>query len=475
MCGIVGLIGDITAPRHSQVFRNMLFLDQVRGHHSTGVVAVTDKYVRMDKEVGGPTNLFTKTSPVFDADGDLPMWKDEQYQVLIGHNRHATVGGVNKANAHPFKYKHIYGVHNGTLRTYDALKLGHNFSSDSQYLINAIAEIGIDEVWKNFHGAAAVVYYDNQNATISIIRNHERPMFLTTCKWQDLIAFSSESWMSRAALARSKMEAEGESKEVPVNTLLTFSVENKKPTLVDERVLKVKEYPTFFPVSYQKPSAVLPDEKRGEADAKLRELNKGWAIGTNTCDDIDIDSTLVVTNVTWCDPSKVLTEDGLKFIVCKLEGDWKYVNVYPTTLEQMERLFNLTPHISKLRVKKRVRMVNGRQGSYRLHVNHTRVIVRTPTIPADNVVALPPPTPNQVMPEKMYKGFGGYYAKPFYEKLLDNLATPGCCDYCNKTFEEKDYNHICWLSHDSALCDECVKKPEFAEYIHVNNTVKSLH
>jgi hypothetical protein len=155
--------------------------------------------------------------------------------------------------------------------------------------------------------------------------------------------------------------------------------------------------------------------------------------------------------------------DGPQFVVCKVVGDDKYVNVYPTTLEQLERLEQLVPHVSEFRIKKHARKIADRVGSYKIHINHTRVVVKAPV---SNVVKIHPNTPLPLpSPEKMYKGFGGLYAIPFLEKQLDSLASPGCCDYCNYQWVEEDYDKIVWLAKDSAVCDVCSKDPAIADLV----------
>src|SRR5690606_8536689 len=108
MCGLVGVAGNITSVS-DKIFRTLLILDTVRGEHSTGVAAVrrNTEEVYLAKQLGNPFELFN------DKRYDTAI--NSINKVIIGHNRFATRGAVNKANAHPFENDLVVGAHNGTL------------------------------------------------------------------------------------------------------------------------------------------------------------------------------------------------------------------------------------------------------------------------------------------------------------------------------------------------------------------------
>src|SRR4051812_47418108 len=110
MCGLVGVAGDCTL-NMKDVFTQLLLVDVVRGHHSTGAALVKryeNQKILMEKApIASPDFVRTKEY------GDLINTVGAQ--VLIGHNRYATIGEKTASNAHPFAFDGLVGAHNGTL------------------------------------------------------------------------------------------------------------------------------------------------------------------------------------------------------------------------------------------------------------------------------------------------------------------------------------------------------------------------
>lgn len=205
MCGIVGLAGNLYN-KHSKVFRDMLCFDYIRGVDSTGVAAIpmnTTKDPLIEKELGHPGNLWDwKQSELFDERGLCSTVQ----RVLIGHNRHATLGRVNVDNAHPFNYDHITGVHNGSLRDWADLEGWKENDVDSKSIFQTIAKKGIDHCWKNFVGAAALVWWDQKDQTLNLVRNAERPLWVCYNKEQNVLFWASEKWMILAATSKERSD-----------------------------------------------------------------------------------------------------------------------------------------------------------------------------------------------------------------------------------------------------------------------------
>ena len=205
MCGIVGLAGDL---RHgdNKVFRNLLIFDQLRGDHSTGVFALPlATEGKTLKQVGPPNNLWDfDESDSFNNAGVLKG----AFKTLIGHNRFATMGELTVENAHPFSYSHITGVHNGTLKNWRTLEGGKDLDIDSKTVFNHIAEKGIKDLWSKMHGAASLVWWDDEEKTLNFIRNSERPMHIAKIKDRKAIVWASEPWMINVACSRSGVELE---------------------------------------------------------------------------------------------------------------------------------------------------------------------------------------------------------------------------------------------------------------------------
>lgn len=204
MCGLVGVAainGKALSDRGVKVFKHLLYLDVLRGEHSTGICMVdTNKNVKLHKHLGPPSKDETfSNNEIFSSTGNVfnPI-------VLIGHNRYATKGEVNVENAHPFvtQDENIIGAHNGTVYNYILDRIGKNpFETDSEFIYNSIAERGLKETVKYLDGGAyALTWWNKEENTINILRNNERPLYIA--KSGGAIVWASEKWMIDVASSR---------------------------------------------------------------------------------------------------------------------------------------------------------------------------------------------------------------------------------------------------------------------------------
>lgn len=194
MCGITGVAGRI-GKREETIFQELLVVDSLRGVDSTGIAVVSSQWeVKIAKQVGNPYDLFDTKS----YDKALQGLN----RVLIGHNRFGTVGVSSRANAHPFQFKHITGVHNGTLKNKYSFINGHEFAVDSQALYNHIAEAGLKSAIITAEGAWALVWWDSNEKTINFLRNSERPLWTVRSEDAKTLFWASELWMLEGILSR---------------------------------------------------------------------------------------------------------------------------------------------------------------------------------------------------------------------------------------------------------------------------------
>lgn len=180
MCGIV-FAGGVIGAADLDIFNQMLYCDVFRGVHSTGVMAkrLADIRPGIAKAVG-PSAPFLNSAEYKElSEGPGKYLSPPGF--LVGHNRHATKGAVTAENAHPFQHGNITLVHNGTLMDQELLPDHHKFVVDSENICYSIDKIGAAETIQKLDGAYTLIWHDNSNNTIHIIRNSERPFHLARC------------------------------------------------------------------------------------------------------------------------------------------------------------------------------------------------------------------------------------------------------------------------------------------------------
>ena len=157
-----------------------------------------------------------------------------QKRVMIGHNRFATIGEVDKKNAHPFYCKHIIGTHNGTLQNKYNIDSDNKFSTDSEAIFSYIANNDIKDTWGKINGDTALVYWDNSTKELNIIRNNRRQVYYAMLADGSGMLWASEHWMITAVAYRrgislQKNEKGSTKTTYPLpNDLITFKFKNNK-------------------------------------------------------------------------------------------------------------------------------------------------------------------------------------------------------------------------------------------------------
>lgn len=198
MCGHVGVAGTITRDG-VDAFCDLLHFDTRRGPHSTGVLAVgRGKDPDCDVVKMAVPALYLMETKLFDQ--KVTTGKS----VLLGHNRFATVGKINRANAHPFEFEHVIGAHNGTIAysDRDCIIGGDKFDTDSEGIFNMINELGVEQTIPELYGAWALVWYDKRDHSINFIRNSERELYYVLAEDGKSLWWASEAGMLHAALRR---------------------------------------------------------------------------------------------------------------------------------------------------------------------------------------------------------------------------------------------------------------------------------
>ena len=198
MCGLVGCMGQLNQ-QDERVLQQLLIIDSLRGDHSTGIAVVPRTGdVELAKQIGDPFQLF----------------ESRQYQlalkgvnrVIIGHNRYATQGGINRKNAHPFEFDTLVGAHNGTLTSKHRLDDAIQYQVDSENLYHHINKKGLKDALTLIQGAWALTWWDKVNETMNFLRNKERTLYFTAVKDNRAIYWASEAWMLTSILTRNNIE-----------------------------------------------------------------------------------------------------------------------------------------------------------------------------------------------------------------------------------------------------------------------------
>lgn len=198
MCGHVGCIGPISVTEE-KIVQQLLIFDSVRGIDSTGIAVIPRTgEVNVAKQIGDPFQLFDTKQYTRALQG--------VHRGIIGHNRYATQGGVNRRNAHPFEFDTLVGAHNGTLNTKWKLEDASSFTVDSENLFHHINKKGLKDALQYMGGAWALVWWDKVNETMNFLRNKERTLYFTVTEGAKHVFWASEEWMLTSALGRNNVK-----------------------------------------------------------------------------------------------------------------------------------------------------------------------------------------------------------------------------------------------------------------------------
>lgn len=251
MCGIVGLISRYdTFPFYvDKLFTNLLRMDSIRGEDSTGVFGVDQKgHVDFLK---GDTDgyLFTRTQSF-----EKFLKRMSSYNIVVGHNRSATIGNVTPENAHPFQKKHIILVHNGTIRNKD--DLNNKVEVDSEAIAHALSEHDCVTALGKIDGAFALVWFDSKDKTLNLARNDERPLYVL--EYDALFCISSEPGLPLWLAARENRKPL-KVIEVPTEKIMAFALNNLSKGYFE---ISYEEYKHWTPATNVTESyAVIPTKR----------------------------------------------------------------------------------------------------------------------------------------------------------------------------------------------------------------------
>lgn len=237
MCGIVGFVNTELVARQGRKkwFESALFIDQLRGQDSTGVILVPKKAhntVIKNTDLRGYKRALAATD-FLELSRTKEILRDaDDCRAIIGHNRYATQGNKHDGGgAHPFSFGDISLVHNGTLSTRTGLK--HNYVVDSAAIAAELAETATSEytsVLSQLDGAFALVWINVATNRLYFTRNDERTLYCGLSKDGKTLFYASEDWMIKSLCERQKPSIDLQSVAL-VTTGYLYSVDYTADTI----------------------------------------------------------------------------------------------------------------------------------------------------------------------------------------------------------------------------------------------------
>lgn len=439
MCGNVGMAGDIDKDDRN-MFRQMLIVDAIRGHHSTGVASATPKK--------GELLVFKKAlNPVdFMQLRGFDQVVDWSSQVLMGHNRYATVGKINNSTAHPFEHNGVIGTHNGTLEQWYNLPQSKDFDVDSECLIWNIANHGFKETMKRVHGAYALTVYDDNNHELHLLRNKERPLYFGYKEDRSVLYWASEAWMIRNMAARCGIKLAKNIQQPKEHSLLTWKMPPTKNGRMPDPIFTKMEAPQqkkHYPQqgNYQRPY-VAPHQAAKGTSGRAGASNYSGSPQEQYRPPI-IKGISVGDRVAFCPISLVTSATtNAKYLEGILTEDpWSEVRVYSNQLAPLLDMID-----EELVCTAEVATISRTGGPK----DDPFIIMNTATVKQLDSPAVV--TGDELDPNDVeiiyYAGPGG--------KMIDatrwNDLTKHGCGYCSTAISDED--DINWVG-DSPLCTEC--------------------
>lgn len=273
MCGIVGVITKAQngfTNKEISTFKQLLYVDALRGEDSTGVVAFYNNgVIDVAKECTEATVFMYNTE--FEA---IIKESWSHAKALMGHNRKKTIGSIKDETAHPFIIDDRYVfMHNGTLNSWKHLA---DTEVDSEALGRVLTKCDGDvakiaKELERVSGAYATAWVDQVKEELYLLRNKERPLFYAVCDTG--IVYASEAGFIMALASRNGIKIE-KLEEVAVDTLHRFDLSKFGCDLKKESFEIKKAPPSFTGGTLVNGTATFTKRVPGETDGLSKNAFK---------------------------------------------------------------------------------------------------------------------------------------------------------------------------------------------------------
>ena len=214
MCGIWGSVqgarrysGSLATVKNTDFAKfaySAAIAGTLRGADSTGIALVgRDGGDAIICKAPVPGGVFVTLKDAMEA-----ISLAAESNVVIGHNRAATLGTIDEDTAHPFQHGDITMVHNGTVHDYRKdlgdLITAYAPVNDSDAIAYALNVAGWKEVLPRLTGAYALAWWDKSEDKFFLARNSERPMHIAFADYANEMYYASEEGMLRWLCEREK-------------------------------------------------------------------------------------------------------------------------------------------------------------------------------------------------------------------------------------------------------------------------------
>lgn len=189
MCGIVGIIRKTRNGLNKteiDMFKQLLFADQLRGTDGTGIFfnSVNTKTENIISFKSSENASYLLNLPEFVKDIEPILFKQSDF--VVGHNRAASIGDKSLECTHPFQEGDIVLVHNGTLSNHTSLNASSKV--DSHAICHNINKEGAESTIKKLTGSFALVWVNKKENTLNLCRNIQRPLHLIETDFNYIIS-----------------------------------------------------------------------------------------------------------------------------------------------------------------------------------------------------------------------------------------------------------------------------------------------